>query len=817
VCTLYVDGDAFGNDTVVGTGIAFITPNASLSDGNYTWNVNCTTGGDSGIASSDYTFTLDTVNPIYNIQSPQDGSTVNDGFYVNISMNDTYLFQFNYSIFFANGSVAYNAFNTNMTDKNWLLSEYTETVGWLDQEMTYFLEVSDDHTAKVIKDYDVNEKTDALEFDTGTSIVTVTAEDKNLLNIEAVKNIDRYTFEFEYDKVKKKRGYFLTSTHTIYDRSDLYGFPAFVTSEHWVDFNTDSILEYTLTQINDTAYYVEIEYTKDKDKETFNSIGGLNIVNTSGSFYFDGDWSIINYTAIEKITNNQIYNFSINTTDKSDTTTNGTASIILNESKFYNVTITSEDYYNQTININHSQYGNEYEVILYDHVITFYATNVINFTALGNYTINLTANNYNFTEMFNTTGTSIVFNVTQGLNYTSFFNKTGWALRNASHINLSGLTSTYNYSVFTANSILITYLDADSLLIINDTTIKATFIGATKTSKTTTTGELYADNIQEGEYVILTNSSGYRANQYITTFTNASFQELTLYLSKENDTTLILLSVNDRFGNTLQGADITIQRYINNSWVTEQIYKSDFQGQAEGYFVLSTVYYNFYVDYDGTRYFGVPNSDENKKLMYAEDVNNGLAFNINLYGDVVTTRYLSLYSIDYVLEYVNTSNTTGYYRFYYDDPNNEQRTGCLTVQNLNTRAFLCDCTNNSVVSESSTLSCVINHTTSNTRYYAATAYIDGFNIDSLTTLIGQRNAPNWGLNGFLIGIILVTVSYLVFLRSSTPIAIMAGTTTFIILSIMGVMLANLSFTILISLLILGFMHASIKSESGVNK
>jgi len=337
----------------------------------------------------------------------------------------------------------------------------------------------------------------------------------------------------------------------------------------------------------------------------------------------------------------------------------------------------------------------------------------------------------------------------------------------------------------------------------------------TSQTNTTDTGELFVDLFIPAEYTFVFVADGYRQNTYITTLTNNSHQDINLYLVNETESSLVLIEVQDKFGNQLEGVDITIQRYGNNTWATEQILRTDFQGRAEGSFILSTTYYNFLLEYEDSTVFGEINSDENKKVIYAEDVAEGILFTIDILEDSLLLEYQDTYDVDFSLTYINQSNTTGYFRFFYDDPNNNQWVSCLLVTKGNNNEEVCSCDSNTVTSESAIITCSINQSEGTANYYAKGIFTNAGVVGSLFKNLGATTLIDWGVTGFLVAFFIVLIAFFMFLKVPA-LSILFGTGAFVVLSLLGVMFKQIEIGVLIILLVISFFVARLTSQGGFN-
>jgi len=195
--------------------------------------------------------------------------------------------------------------------------------------------------------------------------------------------------------------------------------------------------------------------------------------------------------------------------------------------------------------------------------------------------------------------------------------------------------------------------------------IGLSFIGVESKNLSTNNSNVYLESLSPDVYSLFFNANGFEQGSYVLGVDTNTSLNVSLYL-QNNSASLVLLTVKDKFGNELQNVKVTVQKWVNNAWVTDQILLTDFQGRAEAYYVLSTVFYNHVLETsDGVVRLGVINDDTNKKLIFAEDVSNGINFNIDiLSGSLYESFYNSTFNVNYNLSYVNTTNTSGHFRFF---------------------------------------------------------------------------------------------------------------------------------------------------------
>ncbi len=372
----------------------------------------------------------------------------------------------------------------------------------------------------------------------------------------------------------------------------------------------------------------------------------------------------------------------------------------------------------------------------------------------------------------------------------------------------------YTFQVFEGQRVDIYFYDSDTGNLIDSSTIRIQFIGDTAQTLTTTDGTLTVSNLTSDTYTLLYNATGYQQGKYIQEIAANVYLNLSLYMQVDDNSQLVLITVNDRFGTELQAVTVVIQKWSNDKWITDQIVETDFQGHAEAYYVISDVYYNHVLKYEGDVYYGAINDDENKKLIYTEDVSNGITFYIDLLGDSLLQEYQETYDVDHNLNYTETGNGTGYFRYFWTHENNEIVYGCLDVYHSSTMTPVAGCTNICSNTSTGTVYCYINET--GAAVYVAKASIGGYNVNEMIKKIGMVAGDiDWGSVGYALSFILVVVSFFAFITNAT-ISTLVGTGVFVLLIFFGVIFKDINYAYLVSIMAIGFMIATIRSKSGVN-
>lgn len=525
------------------------------------------------------------------------------------------------------------------------------------------------------------------------------------------------------------------------------------------------------------------------------------------------------FNAFEVVSGSQINNFSVSNNFGSDSTTNGSAIIRSLFGEFVQVNFSSTKFFNTSSVVNASglvQLANFSNVSDYK---LFFGAGKNTSGGLNIFSINISSSLNGFMSSKSTTNGSLFFGLDQDVSYNVSFMSGVYQVLRASFVNGSLVgevnSSIYNFTAFQNNSLHITFLDSSSLLLFNFSNVSISLIGSSAQTSFTTSGYLNFSGLLADEYTLFYSATGYETGKYVLTLANNSVRSINLFLQNDSLASLVLITVSDRFGSEVSGAEVIVQKWVNDSWITDQIVITDFQGRSEAYYVLSTVFYNHVLRKSGIIYFGVINDDANKKLIFAEDVTNGINFKVDLLGgSLLADYYNASSSVTTVLSYVNTSNVTGYFRYFWSTTDNVNVSGCLKVYKGGGQTLLY---NNCSVTSTGTKFYYVNQSVG-TSVYSAGGSINGFVSDGMSLLLGVRASIDWGVTGYILAFFLVVVAFFAFLSNPT-ISLLVGTSVFVLFALFGVIFKNTSavdYAVFICLLAVAFLIARVKSEGGVN-
>jgi len=570
-------------------------------------------------------------------------------------------------------------------------------------------------------------------------------------------------------------------------------------------------------------------------------LGGFHFNNNYYGTYFDGQIDevriyerVLNTTEIQElyewvprsgfpvftirakdsVTYDTIYNFTINMTNGTETYNNVSDGVLINYENltgFWNITLSHEDYDSVTYeNYNVSNDLTAYLNYSYARVNISAYIAPANTTPVMNFTIMVDESSF----IGNTTTGSLEVLLEKGVMNNVTIHPEGYEYQS---VLLNGTEGNdYNFSVYTKNSFSINFYDTADQELIDDRNITIIFIGNTSQTNVTSNGTLYVDLFIPDEYTFVYSADDYRQAQYLITLNNNSHEDINLYLTNESLTSLILLEVEDTYGNPVQNVDITIQRYMGDNWLTEQIVSTDLQGNAEASFVLSTVYYNFLLVKDSVTYFGILNDDENQKLIYAEDVSNGIKFAIDLLGEGDYQSYYEAYGITHSLTFTNTSNTTGYFLFTFDDVNNNQWNFSMEVREEGEVYSGCSFEDTAVYTESGTITCYI-ETDGMTSYVAKTkaeqSPAEFLSVD--IRYFGPDVRVDFGVTGYIVAFIIVLVVFFAFMKVPA-VSLLLGTGVIILFALSGLIWKGTHFFGLIIIVVFALIILGKKMMGGSN-
>ncbi len=339
-------------------------------------------------------------------------------------------------------------------------------------------------------------------------------------------------------------------------------------------------------------------------------------------------------------------------------------------------------------------------------------------------------------------------NLTVG-SYNITFNATNYELLSAVVNVTSSSYQAHAFSVYTTNSISFIFRDGQTNDLISNVSVEL-ISDIFSNNYTTTNGTLYVDLLSPELYTIRYNSGGFNEEFYYFNLVNRTHTNITLYLLKNTTATIVTATVYDDFNDFVEDAYIKVLRYDlgTNSYLVQEIVKTNFEGQAVLNLILNDEFYKFIIEYP----LGIIEDETSPTYIYATSIN----FQISL-GEQVAENYYNSMDVNYLLSFNNNTNN---FRFTYSDTNNVVNQGCIEVYKVSA-AYGTVLYNSSCVSSStSTILLNVDNSTSNT--YIAKGYIyfgnDKYLLTSLShSFVQKRVTGNLGLLGVTLLCILIAI------------------------------------------------------------
>lgn len=406
----------------------------NASDGKYNLSVSICNAFSCSANVTISSFKIDTINPTTNLTSALPNLTflrLNTNF--TIGAEDSNLEVHNVTCVSGDeitGTMRFSS-ETNLTGTiNTFLLEINTS--WGDGRYTCTSNVSDDHTAKIKKNYSITKDLATLKLDfltteskDDTISIKLKSSDIGLLDFYAYKSEDEakyiYVFNFSNTSVNSNINHtyvikYASTNHKLSYRSGSKFKSHFTTPNNWLDCNLrtnySSLTSYDITEAPANSGQFETTITTPETTIICDSLGGKNRIGQRTQVEIDTEiptFNSFNLSTAKLFGNNTIINarllnFTFNVSDKNNHSVlaylNGEKSestgYISNISKNLTITITSDGDYLVVLSINDSA-GNWLNGTVYNVSVDTTDQNVrnitpINNTVAGNAIINFTAN-----------------------------------------------------------------------------------------------------------------------------------------------------------------------------------------------------------------------------------------------------------------------------------------------------------------------------------------------------------------------------------------------------------------------------------------
>lgn len=443
--------------------------------------------------------------------------------------------------------------------------------------------------------------------------------------------------------------------------------------------NTISGLTVYLGTLSNTTDGSGIAYFYNTSSTNYTIDGGANYFNASGTATQNSTTTAYVYGAYValkayNILGEELSTFNVSSGAYYNTTTNGTAYLLLSPNTTHNIVFNSSTYipYTQSITT-HGRDTDTYNTSgLYQTVINITGKSRVDNTTITGFTLNYTGYDGGVINgSATTTGVNITLHNMLG-NYSLIFNNESFEL---GYYNFTAVSSAeaYQFYLYTTNSVNFCFYDEETGALLDNTTVYLEMISTAQAGNySTTTGCIYEDLLSPDTYTLRYTALGYMQSFYYLTLTDRTFNALNLTLLNDTSGTEVTLNVYDTLGNKLEGATVKILKYdvTTNTYPIVEILNTNFEGVAVGNIVLNSEYYKFVIDYEGeTRLTTTPTYIYGTSLnFYIPTGNSGME------------DYFSEADISGTLSFNYDTNLA---TFTYSDLDNSATRGCLYAYTSN--------------------------------------------------------------------------------------------------------------------------------------
>lgn len=529
----------FLNDTANKTSLnVAVTSNLNISAenmvyGNYTWILQVCDSNLSCINSTERSYFLDDEKPTISVSTHLDNFIVysDSEFVASINISDPFLYAVNITI--DDTIILFNKTNVGNTLYQYNLSFNPRDYGLALGSHTLNVWGADSHTAVKIPDYKYNKnvlsKAITYTFDGGW--IKITPLNFGFFSdFNTWKREDRYVFEYKRDALSR----LINGNHMEFEISSSDKLDMIVNSEYpghlvapslgnWIDFATSQESTVKMLRVNDKKVTVLVSGIEDDDV-IFNSIGGLNVVQTNYSFYYGN----VTETYLNQTLETANSLFSINFTRNSSFVSYITASLIFNNTNYLVTPTVTSDY------------------IFFEQIINteLLVKNVTNMTFQWNWTV------------VTGTGANNVTNTTNLTNQTRDKMLFGNCTNNIIDYSL-------NFTTKNATSFVNTSIEALFTVWNRTSTLSRSFPFVQGLNHyhamciSPEWGEFHSD------YEIIFSAAEYDNRHYIVAngLLDNSFSNFTIYMDSSADTTAITVTAVDENDNKLGNYFIEVYRY----------------------------------------------------------------------------------------------------------------------------------------------------------------------------------------------------------------------------------------------------------------
>jgi hypothetical protein len=448
---------------------------------------------------------------------------------------------------------------------------------------------------------------------------------------------------------------------------------------------------------------------------------------------------------------------AVNSTNTINIVSNTSTLVMGINSSSYNVTISAFNQNASYQQIFTNVLGNSSLTFNYSY-INVTASNILSNTPITTFNSNVTNLGSGLSLTSSTESGRQAFFVNPGL-YSVYMDASGYQLLTQTIYASYGMNNA-NFSLFTTNSINITFLDSVSKQIITPNLITIDFISPIfSQTNTTITGKLYVDLLSPSSYTLRARAAGYMETINYLAITNRTTQAYAIYLQNASLFPVnISLPLVDTSNAPLKSALVRVQKYdvATNSYLQQASIISNDYGVIYFSGFLFSEYYRFVVEYP----VGTVVYTSNPSYLTSQSL---LALTIPV-GYASSTGYDKASGITAAVSYNTNTQVAGYA---WTDTNSVSSQNCLNVYSQAHNLINSSCS----VSQSGQILLLINSSVFRYLQIDGTAKINN-TVYVTSTQTYDNPSTDWGKAGIFL-VFLITAVMIFFFRSDPIIAIMS--------------------------------------------
>lgn len=262
----------------------------------------------------------------------------------------------------------------------------------------------------------------------------------------------------------------------------------------------------------------------------------------------------------------------------------------------------------------------------------------------------------------------------QGYSHTATLQAAGYAYQNTT-FTTTNAWGAYNFTVYTTNSINISFYDEMNNNLLSGMLVSLEYIGTFQSGNTSTlSGHIYLDLLTPDSYILRYNAPDYNTRFYDFTLLNNTFSRLNLTLlnASEDSNQNVTVTVKDNLDNFIPNAVVKLYKYdvTTNTYDLISTRNTNFQGKTVFDILVDREFYKFIVEYEGA-------------VVLTTSPSYIYGTSITLIIDLITgsgfTPAITNSRISGQISFINSSNTLV---FTYNDASNTASQGCLYVYRL---------------------------------------------------------------------------------------------------------------------------------------